>query len=135
MLDLNVTAYSFDTEDPAYNRNNGRLYFLDGDDNNLLDVNPINGWGGGDDIVTIRSINALNPSTQSDWEGLAWDPRTGNLLVGYSQISHPVIYEVTFGNPVVLVNTIDMSGITGLTRINGLGIAQPAMTPASRVSG
>ena len=55
--------------------------------------------------MTARSINALNPSAQSDWEGLAWDPRTKNLLVGYSRPGFPVIYEVTYGNPVVLQNT------------------------------
>ena len=38
---VNVNQWSFDTEDPAYNRDNGRLYFLDGDRRtNLLEIEP-----------------------------------------------------------------------------------------------
>jgi uncharacterized protein YjiK len=132
MIELDVTDFSFDTEDPAFNSDNGRLYWMDGADDALLELNPVDGvWGNNDDIITSRSVSHLNDSNNSDWEGLAWDPRTGNLLV--ANTLDPEIYEVTFGNPVVPVNTITLGAIGGLTRINGMGIA-PASYDSSQSS-
>lgn len=130
---INVGAYAFDTEDPTYNRSNGRLYFLDGEDSVLVELNPgADGWGG-QNIFTERSVAHLSPGSRPDWEGMTWDPRTGNLLLGYSEINKAVVYEVAFGNPVVVVNTVNVSGIAGLTRINGMGIA-PASYDSSKKS-
>jgi DNA-binding beta-propeller fold protein YncE len=66
---------SGDTEDPAYDPATGDLFFLSGDEQELYRIDP--------DIGSLIEgpidISGLGPS---NFEGLALDPASGNLLAG-----------------------------------------------------
>ncbi len=125
---------SGDTEDPAYDRVSGNLYFVDGGAATIfrLDPGPNNTFGDGDDLAPVDfDISSLNPG--SDWEALDWDPRTGNLLLG-SRFGQE-IYEITdTGADLDLVSTISLpENVFPDLDISGLGVA-PASFDPSKVS-
>jgi len=134
MITIDVSP-SFDTEDPVYNPDNGRLYWVDGGGDALYELIPQGPWGGGDDTINSFSLSGLNPSEDSDWEGLALDPTTGNLLI--ANTLDLVIYEVGFNGDEVATSsgqifshsTINAESISGLTKISGMGVA-PSSFPA-----
>jgi hypothetical protein len=86
---------------------------------------PVNGWGGGDDTINPRSLDPLDQD--ADWEGLAWDPGSGNLLIGNGDPENEVIYQTD--TSLNVVNTIDATGVSGLSIISGMGVS-----PASDVA-
>ncbi len=120
---------SNDSEDPEFDATtsqptSGHLFFVDGVNTEVYDINPVNGvFGDGNDVMTHFDVGQFGPT---DWEGLGSDPTTGNLLVGARATKQ--IYEVTKGGS--LVRIIDLSGITGLRYVSGL-----QMAPASDGSG
>ncbi len=122
---VDAGAYgSTDTEDPEFVRATGHLYFLDGVGTEVYDIAPGNGiFGDGDDVMRHFDVGRFGPT---DWEGLSSDPSTGNLLVGARKEKQ--IFEVTTSG--TLVRVIDVSGISGMKFLSGLGTA-----PASDGSG
>ncbi len=129
MTSIDVAGHSSDTEDPVYNRHNGHLYWVDGAEDALFELTPVNGWGGtgpNQDIVTSQSLDSL--AQDADWEGLAWDPGSGHLLIGNGDPEDEVIYETDINLNVI--NTIDATGVSDLSIISGLGVA-----PASDTEG
>jgi hypothetical protein len=106
---------SSDTEDPEYV--DGRVYFLDGVTSTVYGVAPGNdgAFGTGDDSWSHFGIGNLGPS---DWEGLSSTP-DGHLLVGARKDKK--FFEITTSG--ALVNTFDVSGISGLKYISGLAMA------------
>ncbi|MEX1133540.1 MAG: hypothetical protein WED83_01700, partial [Acidimicrobiia bacterium] len=122
---------SFDTEDPAYDQIEDILYFVDGADSRIYRIDPGNDglFNTSGDTSTSYSIASLNPNSNRDWEGLAWDPASGNLLLGNRH--DKVIYEINKSNG-TLINTIDATGINGLLFISGLGTAPSTRTPGQR---
>lgn len=130
-----------DTEDPAFDPSNGHLFFLNGVTAQVFELDPVDGeFGNGNDVLVSPIGFAVpdDPVTPSDpfptdWEGLALDTATGNLLVGARTIGdgdNPVIHEVTkAGVFVQIINVADaeLAPPNGgaLTEISGLGV-QPA---------
>ncbi len=122
---LNPTIYgSNDTEDPEFDPTTGHLFFIDGVNVEVYDIDPVDGlFGNGNDTMTHFDMAQYGPN---DIEGLGSDPVTGNLLVGGRTTKK--IYEVTKQG--ALVQTIDASGVSGLRYISGL-----VQAPASDGSG
>jgi hypothetical protein len=118
---INVGGISSDTEDPVYNRHNDRLYWVDGALDTLFELIPVNGWGGGDDTINSFSLDPL--AQDADWEGLAWDPGSGHLLIGNGDLGNEVIYQTD--TSLNVINTINATGVPGLSIISGMG-ASPA---------
>jgi uncharacterized protein YjiK len=120
---------SGDTEDPEFDTTTGQptsghLFFLDGTNREVYDINPVDGvFGNGNDTMTSFDVGVLGPT---DWEGLSSDPSRNTLLVGARGTKE--IYEVTKTG--TLVRVIDLSGISGLRYVSGVGFA-----PASDGSG
>jgi len=116
-------AGSTDTEDPEFDPVSGHLFFLDGAQTRIYDIDPVNGvFGDGNDVVTSFNL-AFGPT---DYEGLGSDQANGTLLVGARK--EKKIYEITKTGS--LVRIIDASGISGFKFISGLGMA-----PSSTGSG
>lgn len=119
--DLGLT----DAEDPAFitaGVSSGDLFFLDGENNDVYRVDPVDGsFGNADDIVTHFDVGVLGVTNT---EALAYDQFNDTLLVG---ASNGYIYETTLSGG--LIRTID-ARVPGLTRISGL-----TMAPASVGSG
>ena len=127
---VNAGAYgSTDVEDPEFDTTTGQptsghLFFLDGVNREIYDVDPVNGvFGDGNDLMTHFDIGLLGPT---DFEGLGSDPSRGTLLVGARTTKQ--IFELTKTG--TLVRIIDLSGISAFRYISGLGMA-----PASDGSG
>jgi hypothetical protein len=122
---LNPTVYgSNDTEDPEFDPATGHLFFIDGVNVEVYDIDPVDGvFGNGNDTMTHFDMAQYGPN---DIEGLGSDPVSGNLLVGGRTTKK--IYEVTKQG--ALVQTIDASGVAGLRYISGL-----VQAPASDGSG
>ncbi len=113
-----------DVEDPEYDPVTGHLFFLDGVNSEVYDLDPVDGvFGNGNDIVSHFDIGVLGAS---DFEGLSMDVARGTLLVGAK--TKKKVYEITKSGS--LVQTIDLTGISGLKYISGLALA-----PASDGSG
>ena len=126
---ISAAAYgSGDTEDPEFDASSGQptsghLFFLDGTNTEIYDVDPVNGvFGDGNDVMTHFDIGQFGPT---DWEGLGSDPTRNTLLVGARSKK---VYEVTKTG--TLLRIIDLSGISGLRYVSGL-----VMAPASDGSG
>ncbi len=130
---VDANAYgSGDTEDPEYDPTTGRptsghLFFLDGVNTEVYDVNPVDGiFGNGNDTMTHFDVGQFGPT---DWEGLGSNPANGNLLVGARATKQ--IFEVTpSGTLVRVINLSGLSSSTTLRYISGLQVA-----PASDGSG
>ena len=113
-----------DVEDPEYDPVTGHLFFLDGVNTEVYDLDPVDGvFGNGNDVVTHFDIGVLGAS---DFEGLSMDVARGTLLVGAK--TRKKVFEITRTGS--LVQTIDLTGISGLKYISGLALA-----PASDGSG
>ncbi len=130
---VNASAYgSGDTEDPEYDATTGQptsghLFFLDGTNTEIYDVDPVDGvFGNGNDTMTHFDVGYLGPS---DWEGLGSNPLTGNLLVGARTTKQ--IFEITKTG--ALVRTIDLSALSSTTTLRFISGLQ--MAPASDGSG
>ncbi len=121
---IDAQAYgSGDTEDPEFDPVTGHLFFVDGVNREVYEIDPVNEvFGDADDVMTHFDVGQFGPT---DWEGLGSDPSRGTLLVGARTKE---IYEVTKSG--ALVRIIDASNIPDLRRISGLGMA-----PASDGSG
>jgi hypothetical protein len=122
---INASAYgSTDTEDPEFDVTTGHLFFLDGVGMEIFRVDPIDGvFGNGNDLMTHFDISHLGPT---DFEGLASNPSRGTLYVGARKTKQ--IFEITKNG--TLLREISATGVSGLSRISGLGVA-----PASDGSG
>ncbi|MFB3739875.1 MAG: hypothetical protein ACE14W_13045, partial [Candidatus Velamenicoccus archaeovorus] len=108
---------SVDTEDPEYDPVTGHLFFLDGEETEIYNVNPGAGgvFGDGNDTATHFDVGNLGPT---DFEGLSSDPSTGDLLLGANRTDQ--IFQITKTGS--LVRVIDATGIAGLRHISGLGV-------------
>jgi hypothetical protein len=116
-----------DTEDPEFDPRSGDLFYLDGVGREIFRIDPVDGaFGNADDRVSHFDISHLGPA---DFEGLASNPDRRTLYVGARTTGQ--IFEITHGGD--LVRTISTSGVAGLRRISGLGIA-PASDGSSRMN-
>jgi len=124
---IDTTQYgSFDTEDPEYDPITGHLFFIDGVNVEVYDINPVDGvFGNGNDIMTHFDVGQYGPT---DIEGLSSDPAHNTLLVGGRLTKQ--IYEVTKTG--ALVQTIDASGIPGMRYISGLAQAPASDDPVRK---
>ncbi|HET6918373.1 MAG TPA: hypothetical protein VFI46_02790 [Jiangellaceae bacterium] len=124
---IDTTQYgSFDTEDPEYDPSTGHLFFIDGVNVEVYDIDPVDGFfGNGNDTMTHFDMSQYGPT---DLEGLSSDPAHNTLLVG-GRITKQ-IYEVTKTG--ALVQTIDASGISGMRNLSGLAHAPASDNPARR---
>lgn len=105
-----------DNEDPAFDAATGDLFVLDGAGTDVFRIDPVNGiFGDGDDTATSWDVG----NGVSDAEGLAIHPARDTVLVG--ERNGDRILE--FQRDGTLVDTIDMSGVTGLDNISGLTVA------------
>jgi hypothetical protein len=115
---------SADTEDPEYDPLTGHLFFLDGAGTEIFDVDPRDGvFGNGNDTTTHFDISQY----ANDFEGLSSDPSRGTLLLGARKTDR--IFEITKSG--ALVQTIDLSQISGLSHVSGLAFA-PASDGSDR---
>jgi sugar lactone lactonase YvrE len=123
---IDAAAYgSLDTEDPEFDPSTGHLFFIDGVNVEVYDVDPVDGiFGNGNDTMTHFDMGQYGPT---DIEGLSSDPAHNTLLVGGRTTKK--IYEVTKDGS-ALVQTIDAASTPGLRYISGLALA-----PASDNSG
>ena len=118
-----------DTEDPAFDPVTGHLFVLDGGASLVYNIDPVDGvFGNGNDTSTVFGIPGDGVvSTPTDWEGLAINPVTGNLIAGAkAPASAKVIYEFTTAG--VYSQKHSTASIAAITQISGLG-AQPATDP------
>jgi hypothetical protein len=126
-----------DDEDPEYysfpgRPQTGHIFFLDGINTEVYDIDPVNGvFGDGNDVATHFDVGKFGPT---DFEGLAMDPVTGNLYVGQRDKTSgaQAIFEVTPTGD--LVRTISVYGLraSGLTFVSGLAVA-PATDGSGRM--
>jgi hypothetical protein len=116
---------SSDTEDPEFDPTTGHLFFIDGVNTEVYELDPVDGtFGNGNDVLVNHfDVGQYGPT---DIEGLGSDAAHGTLLVGGRATRR--IYEVTKAG--ALVQTIDATGIPGIRYISGL-----AEAPASDGSG
>jgi len=106
-----------DVEDPAFDADSGRLFVLNGNSSHVFELDPAgDGFGNGNDtlvgvgFVVPPDTNDPPDEHPDDWEGLAFDPDTGNLLVGAKETDEDhSIYEVTTAG--VFVDRIDVTVI------------------------
>ncbi|NNF56484.1 MAG: hypothetical protein HKN03_18815, partial [Acidimicrobiales bacterium] len=119
-----VFTGSIDTEDPAYEPASGHLFFLDGSNKEIYEIDPVDGvFGNGNDTSSHFDIGYLGPS---DWEGLTFDSTSGTLYVGARTTKE--VFQISLDG--THLRTIDVSGISGLQYVSGLEIA-----PSSTGSG
>ena len=137
---------SGDTEDPAYDRANGVLFFINGHEAAgpgkrifWIDPGADGDFGTGYTTGSI-DIAPLNTASNADWEGLSWDPATGHLLAG-NRLGR-VIYELpttgfatrTSYQPSDIIRTIALPTSPAIpTYISGLGLA-PASYDSTKTS-
>jgi hypothetical protein len=116
---------SNDTEDPEFDPSTGHLFFIDGVNVEVYELDPVDGiFGNGNDVLVNHfDMSQYGPT---DLEGLGSDPAHNTLLVGGRLTKQ--IYEVTKSG--ALVQQIDASQISGMRYISGL-----AQGPASDNSG
>jgi hypothetical protein len=116
---------SNDTEDPEFDPSTGHLFFIDGVNVEVYELDPVDGtFGNGNDVLVNHfDMSQYGPT---DLEGLGSDPAHNTLLVGGRVTKQ--IYEVTKSG--ALVQQIDASQISGMRYISGL-----AQGPASDNSG
>ena len=122
---LNAGAYgSGDTEDPEFDPITGHLFFVDGANLEVYEVDPVDGvFGNANDIMTHFDVAK---DGLVDSEGLSSDPTRGTLLVG-DRVRRQ-IFEYTKGG--TLLRIMDASQIPGMRFLSGL-----ARGPASDGSG
>ena len=122
---INAGAYgSDDTEDPEYDPATGHIFFIDGTNLEVYEVDPVNGvFGDGNDVMTHFDTAK---DGMRDTEGLSSDPGRGTLLVGDRNLRQ--IFEYTKTGE--LVRIINASGISSMRYLSGL-----AYGPASDGSG
>ena len=119
---VNVGDISCDTEDPAYDRNTGILYFIDGCADGIFSIDPGGDgiFGTADDKRGFFSLRPLASRANPDFEGLAWDPETGHLLAGNRDDRE--IYELTTSGALVRKIFLPTQSPRP-TWISGMGIA------------
>lgn len=125
---VNAGAYgSGDTEDPEFDPITGHLFFIDGTNLEVYNVDPVNAvFGDGDDLMTHFDVAK---DGLLDIEGLSSDPTRGTLLVG-DRVKRQ-IFEYTKGG--TLLRIIDASQIAGMRYLSGLALG-PASDNASETS-
>jgi len=107
---------STDVEDPGYHEKTGDLFQLDGGQQEVYRIDPVDGvFGNGNDTATSFDISALG----NDFEGLAINQATGTLFV--ANRADGQIFEMTTSGTVL--RTIDVDGTPGLQFISGLAYA------------
>lgn len=123
MIDAGAYGLS-DTEDPAFDRSTGHLFFVDGASARVYELDPVNGvFGDGNDSVSHFDVGQYGAR---DTEALAWHPTRNTLLVG--DRPSRLIYEVTKNGD--LVRIIDASGTAGMKRISGMTVAPASVDPS-----
>ncbi|HVR79950.1 MAG TPA: S-layer homology domain-containing protein [Acidimicrobiia bacterium] len=96
-----------DTEDPAFDPVSGSLFFVSGSD--IYEINPTNGA-----LIEVIDISHLGSSL--DFEGMAFHPPTGHLLLGTRDRR---MFMVTKTGD--LVQEIVVPSAPGFERISGMG--------------
>jgi len=113
-----------DTEDVAYNPNNGHAYIADGTATEVFDLNPVDGvFGNGNDTATHFDVGVLGVR---DTEGIGFDPVRNTILV--MDRATKTIYETTTSGS--LVQKIDCRQIPNIQNPSDVEVA-----PSSTGSG